>query len=192
MAASTRNSDGAGSRKSTVAKRAASAAESSSPRKASRAGAASSAGSRSRTRSPAGGTSATTTSTGAAGRARSTPAATGRPRRTARNAEPEDEHSRTGGVLDLTVTGGIVRDLEDIASRSPELSRSGLAMTALALAREMDSESSATSKSMCATALVNVMDRLRELAPPDEKRDGLDDLASRRAARLAGGTGTTR
>lgn len=192
MAGTIRNFGAAGSAKSTGAKSVVPVAAGRSRRKASPAGGASNAGSPSKRRSGAGGISDTTTSTGRAGRARSTPAATGRPRRTARNAEPEDEHSRTGGVLDLTVTGGIVRDLEDIASRSPELSRSGLAMTALALAREMDSESSATSKSMCATALVNVMGRLRELAPPDEKRDGLDDLASRRAARLAGGTGTTR
>lgn len=44
---------------------------------------------------------------------------------------------------------------------------------------------SATSKSMCAKALLETLDTLRELSPPAEEGDALDELASRRAVRLA-------
>ena len=39
---------------------------------------------------------------------------------------------------------------------------------------------------MCAKALLDALDRMRELCPPDEEADGVDDLAGRREARLAG------
>ncbi len=55
--------------------------------------------------------------------------------------------------------------------------------SALALARELDVKNSATSKSMCARALREAMDRLRELAPPAERADRLDELAGRRKRR---------
>ena len=58
-----------------------------------------------------------------------------------------------------------------------------LVATAVALARELDAKNSATSKSMCARALREVMDRLRELAPPVEHGDRLDDLTARREKR---------
>ena len=68
----------------------------------------------------------------------------------------------------------------------------GLAMAALALAREIDSPTnSATSKSMCARSLLDTLDRLRELTPPAQEADGLDDLARRRMARRAGSAGPT-
>jgi broad specificity phosphatase PhoE len=88
---------------------------------------------------------------------------------------------------DESVVEAVRRDLADLAERAEPLSRSALAMTALALARELDGSSSATSKSMCAKALVETMARLRELAP--EKREGgkLDDLTRKRAERLAPG-----
>ena len=69
----------------------------------------------------------------------------------------------------------------------PLAARSGLAMAALALAREIDAPTnSATSKSMCARSLLDTLDRLRELTPPAQEADGLDDLARRRLARRAG------
>ena len=72
-----------------------------------------------------------------------------------------------------------------------DLATGGLAITALALAREIDSPTnSATSKSMCARSLLDTMDRLRALTPVDQEADGLDDLARRREARRAGGAGT--
>lgn len=72
----------------------------------------------------------------------------------------------------------------DLAKLPKEWRDSTFAASALALATEMDSPSnSATSKSMCAKALKETMDRLWELAPPKKERDGLDDLAARRAKR---------
>lgn len=81
---------------------------------------------------------------------------------------------------------GVERDLAAIAKRDPELAKSGLAASALALAREMDDDNSATSKSMCARALLDTLDRLRQLAPAKEEKDGVDELSARRAARRQG------
>lgn len=58
------------------------------------------------------------------------------------------------------------------------------------MARELDAmKNSATSKSMCAKALLDTLDRIRELLPEKEEGDELDDLARKRAERLlaAGG-----
>lgn len=62
---------------------------------------------------------------------------------------------------------------------------SALVESAVALARELDARNSATSKSMCARALKETMDRLRELAPPPKTADRLDDLTARREKRKA-------
>ena len=67
-----------------------------------------------------------------------------------------------------------------------DLGDSPYAAAALAMAREMDGHNSATSKSNCAARHMEILDRLRELAPPERKKDGLDDLGARRAKRLAG------
>lgn len=73
----------------------------------------------------------------------------------------------------------------DLAELDAGLAGSALAATALALAREIDKPTnSATSKSMCARALAEMLDRLRELAPPDVVSDALDELTSRRDARI--------
>lgn len=85
----------------------------------------------------------------------------------------------------LRVVDAVQRDLDEIAERDPDLARSAHAATALALAREMDWCNSATSKSMCAKALTDTMDRLRELAPEEEPDDDLDDLERKRRERLA-------
>jgi hypothetical protein len=67
-----------------------------------------------------------------------------------------------------------------------DLRGSALAATALALAAEVDkAKNSATSKSMCARVLADVLGQLRELKPPAEEGDSLDDLAARRRARRA-------
>jgi hypothetical protein len=59
-----------------------------------------------------------------------------------------------------------------------------LAATALALAGELDHRrGSATAMATCARSLLEVLDRLCDQHPA---RDRLDDLAARRAARLAG------
>lgn len=48
---------------------------------------------------------------------------------------------------------------------------------AVELARQMDSKrNSATSKSMCGRVLVDVLARLRELAPQEEQQDNITDF----------------
>lgn len=61
-----------------------------------------------------------------------------------------------------------------------------LAASALQLAREIDAgRNSATSKSMCARALHEAMEKLIALAPAKRAPDKLDDLAAKRAERLS-------
>ena len=84
------------------------------------------------------------------------------------------------------VARAVARDLERMPA---ELSTSGLAALCVALAREIDKpENSATSKSMCASALRESLAQLRALLTTDEEDDELDDLTRRREARRAGGT----
>jgi hypothetical protein len=90
-------------------------------------------------------------------------------------------------VSEEDVADATRRDLEEIAKRDPALARSTLAMSALCLAREMDSSgNSATSKSMCAKTLLDTMARLVELAPPAATKDGIDELKQRRDGRRRG------
>jgi hypothetical protein len=88
---------------------------------------------------------------------------------------------RAPKAVPAVVEEAVKRDLKAFPA---DLARSTLAESALALARELDSpENSATSKSMCARALLDTMNRLRELAPPPEQKDRLDDLSARRQQR---------
>jgi hypothetical protein len=97
------------------------------------------------------------------------------------------EHLALSGSTE--VSEAIARDLAGIAQRAPDLADSTLAATARALALELDHPfNSATSKSMCARALMDAMTQLRELTPEEDEQDGLDDLSTRRANRLAGGS----
>lgn len=92
-----------------------------------------------------------------------------------------------GEPVEGAVVEAVRRDLDVIAERAPGLAQSALAATALALAREIDTPgNSATSKSMCARSLLDTLDELRELAPPPEMKDSLDELSARREARRAG------
>lgn len=85
-----------------------------------------------------------------------------------------------------TVIEGAEREVSAIRKRDPELAKSALAASAVALAYEIEHPyNSATSKSNCAKEMRDTLDRLRELAPEEEKEDDLDDLGKRRAARLA-------
>ena len=84
----------------------------------------------------------------------------------------------------FSVVDGVTRDL---AKLPEDVAMSGLGASALVLAREMDDDNSATSKSMCANSLRDTLDRLRELAPPKRESDHVDDIARRRAKRLASG-----
>lgn len=71
----------------------------------------------------------------------------------------------------------------DIELLGPKAAETALAATALALARELDGNNSATSKSMVAKALIDTMRELRALAPPKQEGDGVDEIAARRDAR---------
>lgn len=83
----------------------------------------------------------------------------------------------------MSVVDGVERDLEKLGG---DLKDSAMAASALALAREMDDPTnSATSKSMCARSLLDVMDRLGQLAPPRKDVDGITDLNSERKRRRA-------
>ncbi len=88
-----------------------------------------------------------------------------------------------GACAPSVVVEATQRDLDGMPDR---VSRSGLAAVALALARELeDPFNSATSKSMCAKALMDALAALRALAPPNREADGVDDIAERRARRRA-------
>lgn len=90
----------------------------------------------------------------------------------------------------LSVVSAVESDLRKLAKLDPALAKNTLAATALALARDLDDPgNSATSHSMCAKALLETMGSLRALAPEVPKGDRLDELSSRRSARLAGGAG---
>ena len=66
-----------------------------------------------------------------------------------------------------------------------------LEATAFVLAVELDSDvASATAKSNCAKELRETLDRIRELAPPVEVEDRIDELTARRAVVLARSVGT--
>lgn len=92
----------------------------------------------------------------------------------------------------MSVFEAVERDLEEIGRRDSALASSALAMTAKALAERIDDPAnSATSVSMCSRALVEVMEKLRELAPPAEKKGTLHGIRSGRALRLVEGQSKT-
>lgn len=89
--------------------------------------------------------------------------------------------------LVAVVLRGVYRDLSKIAVLAPELAESALAGTAIRMASELENPyNSATSKSMCARALIETMEQIRSLAPDgEEEGDELDALLG-----LADATGT--
>lgn len=88
----------------------------------------------------------------------------------------------------MKVVDSVKRELTQIRRVDRTVASSGMAATALALARELDSpKNSATSKSMCARALTETLTRLREQLPEPASADKLDDLEARRRKRLAKG-----
>lgn len=104
----------------------------------------------------------------------------------ARKTSPKRKRKLTPDTPRDSVLAAVRRDLEDLAGRDPRLAEGSLAASALALAAALDDPAnSATSKSMCARALRESIDRLWELAPPPQTKDGIDDLASRRSKRRA-------
>lgn len=74
----------------------------------------------------------------------------------------------------------------DLSQMPAELAESGLAATALDLARRLDSPGvTPTPASMLAAQLRTTLLDLRKLAPPAVQEDGVDELRARRASRLA-------
>lgn len=79
------------------------------------------------------------------------------------------------------------RDLAVLKRRDEALADGSLAQAALALAARIDDpKNSATSVSMCAARLLDLMDRLWQLAPADVERNRVDELHAKREKRLAG------
>lgn len=71
----------------------------------------------------------------------------------------------------------------DLRALPPALARSGLAASALSLARDLDGdETSATARAACVRSLVQVQRELRALAPAPEEVDKIDELKARREA----------
>lgn len=84
------------------------------------------------------------------------------------------------------------RDLTEIAKRDPNLAQSALAAAVWSMAEQLDEPgTSAHAKSLCARALLDLLNRMRELLPPERKGNALDDLATRRASRIAGSSRTS-
>jgi hypothetical protein len=82
-----------------------------------------------------------------------------------------------------TVAAGVERDL---AALPGELAASGLALSALQLAREMDGDGPAAAKAACGRALAKALGELRAMGPV-EQADTFDEIGARRAARVAKG-----
>lgn len=94
---------------------------------------------------------------------------------------------RAFGVIDA-----VDREIELLRERSPRLADSALAAGLRALAYDLENPyNSLTSKSQATKELREGTDRLRELAPPEVRQDGIDQLADRRAERLAGRSAAT-
>lgn len=81
----------------------------------------------------------------------------------------------------MSVVAGLERDLKALPS---ELRESALAQGALAVARVMDDfETEPAEMASCFRALQAALRELRELAPPEEAKDGIDQLAAKRQRR---------
>lgn len=82
----------------------------------------------------------------------------------------------------MSVVAGVERDLEQLPV---DLRESGLAAVALAMAERIDAGRGSPSE--CGKVVIEALARLRDLAPPEEKKGELHDIKSGRALRLAAG-----
>lgn len=97
--------------------------------------------------------------------------------------EPLPEAGRTG-VIDA-----VDHDIGEIRERDEGIAESAHAATAVRLAYELEHPfNSATAKAACAKTLNETMDRLRELAPEQPKKDRVDEIGAKRAKRRGGKT----
>ena len=84
----------------------------------------------------------------------------------------------------MSAVAAVEKDLDLIRKRDPDLAESALAAAALQMAQELDSfENKGHAKSMCAKELRDTMDRIRDLAPKQKRKDQVDQLAEQRARR---------
>jgi hypothetical protein len=74
------------------------------------------------------------------------------------------------------------RELEALG---PAAIGSSLGVVALTLAAELDDRNSATSKSLCAKAMIDVMREIKAAAPPKREEDDIERARKRRVSRLA-------
>lgn len=91
-----------------------------------------------------------------------------------------------GAYRPARVINAIETEIESWRRIAPKVADSTYAATAIALAYEVeDPYNSATSKAYCAKELRETMTLLRSILPAEQRKDGIDDLESRRADRLA-------
>jgi hypothetical protein len=81
----------------------------------------------------------------------------------------------------------VVDQLEEFLRERRDLAGDPLAAAAAALAVDIDDPGTAANvRAACVTAFQKAMVELRALVPAEEADDKLDELAKRRAARIAG------
>jgi hypothetical protein len=95
-------------------------------------------------------------------------------------AKPKPDQVGVPTKATSTVVEGVARDLAELPG---DLGSSGLALSALQLAREMDGDGPSAAKASVARALSRALRELREMAPADQK-DSFDEIAARREARV--------
>ena len=83
----------------------------------------------------------------------------------------------------MSVVEGVERELERLPR---DLRESGLAAVARAMAERIDEGRGSPSE--CGKVIIEALTKLRELAPPEEKKGQLHDIKSGRALRLAKGS----
>lgn len=85
----------------------------------------------------------------------------------------------------MTTVESVERFLAELEERAPGIADSPEAAGLLGAARALDSDISATSRSMLTKSFNDTCGRLRELAPPNVAGDDVDALAARRRSRRA-------
>jgi hypothetical protein len=87
----------------------------------------------------------------------------------------------------MVVRDELEQELQILCRQHPDIAPALMA-TALRLAEALDNPRiTPTATAFCAKSMIEIMDRIYELMPAEQKRSRLDDLADRRAARLARG-----
>lgn len=91
-----------------------------------------------------------------------------------------------GDAAPTHVVTALEGELAEMRKRAPDIADSTQAAAALQLAYELqDPFNSATSKSMCARALNDTLEDLRDLAPKPKPKDAINELEEKRRERQA-------